>query len=353
MSNIHNIGVDFHPYQQTVAFVDQEGEVKTRRFYHSNKSVIRKFYRQFPTGSVVGVEATGSLGWFEKLIFELKLELKIGNPGAIRKLALSPHKNDARDAKHILELLDSGRFPEVRPRSDQARMILAWLNYRHSLVRSRTAIANQLQAMARSFGLDRFRIKSKSAKARFLSLDLSDDSLLLIDSRFDVHEKLTAEIEMLDQKLHGEAISEEQAKLLQTHSGIGDLTSLCLVHTLGDVGRFSRKEQVTAFVGLDPLDQSSGEKQRIGRISKRGSRLLRFLLGQSAQKTQDKQLKEFYRRVSRRRGTAKAKVATARKLLERCYIMLRDNIDYEEFRRRGEVGVPDNARKEYVVKYSL
>lgn len=350
MNNIHNIGVDFHPYQQTAAFVDKEGEIRTRRFYHTNKSAIRKFYQQFPAGSVVGVEATGSLGWFEKMIFEIKLELKIGNPRAIRKMALSPHKNDPRDANHILELLESGRFPAIMPRSEHAQMILAWLNYRHSLVRSRTAIANQLQAMARSFGLDRFRIKSKTAKARFLSLDLSDDILLLINSRFTVHEKLTEEIVILEKKLHQEAIRDEQAKLLGTHSGIGDLTALCVVHTLGDVNRFKRKEQVTSFVGLAPLDKSTGEKHRIGRISKHGSRLLRFLLGQSGQTTRDKKLKEFYRKVSRRRGTAKAKVATARKLLERCYIMLRDNIDYEEFGRRGEVGVPDCPRKKYKVK---
>jgi transposase len=353
MNNIHNIGVDYHPYQQTIAFIDKDGEVKTRRFYHTDKPAIRKFYQQFPAGSVVGVEATGSLGWFEKMIFEINLELKIGNPRAVRKMALSPHKNDRRDAIHILELLQSDRFPEIARRSDQAQMILAWLNYRHSLVRARTAIANQLQAMARSFGMDRFRIKIKTAKQRFLSLDLSEEFLVLIESRFGVHEKLTAEIEMLDQKLHAEAVRDEQAKLLDTHSGVGDLTALCLVHTLGDVNRFERKEQVTAFVGLAPLDESSGEKHRIGRISKHGSRLLRFLLGQSAQMTRDKQLKEFYRRVSRRRGAAKAKVATARKLLERCYIMLRDNIDYEEFRRRGEVSVPDSPRKKYVVKRSL
>ena len=74
--------------------------------------------------------------------------------------------------------------------------------------------------------------------------------------------------------------------------------------------------------------------------------LVRFLLGQSAQKSSDARLRSFYAQVSGRRGKPKAKVATARKLLERCYILLRDKIDYEEFRRRGEVGLPACPGKE-------
>ncbi len=73
-------------------------------------------------------------------------------------------------------------------------------------------------------------------------------------------------------------------------------------------------------------------------ISKTGSRLLRYLLveaGQTAAKTDD-QLKDFYQQVMKRRGRAKAKVAVARKLLIRCFIMLRDEIDYAEFLRRGK-----------------
>lgn len=345
MDILHYVGVDFHPYQQTVAFVDKYGEIKTRQFWHTDKVSLKKFYQGFPKGSVVGVEASGSFRWFEKMLFELQLELEIGNPALIRKMALSVHKSDKRDAEHILDLLLTGRFPAVRKRSQKSQTILAWLNYRDSLVRHRTAIGNQLQAMARSFGLPRFQTKAKTAKERIVSQTNDGDLLLLINSRFTCYGNLTKEIDLLEEKLHLEAEQDEQAKLLETHSGIGDLTALCLVHTLGDVGRFARKEQVTAFVGLAPLNESSGEKRRIGHISKHGSRLLRFLLGQAAQSSKDEKLRSFYTQVSRRRGRPKAKVAAARKLLERCYIMLRDNIDYEEFRRRGEVGLPGKHGK--------
>lgn len=346
MNILHYIGVDFHPYQQTVAFVDGQGEVKTRRFYHTEKASLRKFYQQFDQETVVGVEATGSMKWFEEMLFEIKLELKVGNPRAIRKMAISPHKNDTRDAEHILDLLLSERFPEVKKRSSQSQVVLGWLNYRDSLVRNRTAIANQLQSMARNFGLSRFSMKSKAAKEKFELDKRSEAEQFLINSRFTIFEKLSEEIKAIEQRLEVIAESEEAPKLLLSHPGIGTLTALAVVHTLGDVSRFGRKEQVTAFVGLAPLDKSSGEKQRIGQISKHGSRLVRFLLGQSAQKSSDERLRSFYAQVSRRRGKPKAKVATARKLLERCYILLRDHINYEEFRRRGEVGLPACPRKE-------
>lgn len=345
MDILHYLGVDFHPYQQTVAFVDKSGEIKTRRFFHSDKTSLRKFYQQFPKGTWVAVEATGSLHWFEKMLFELNLELKIGNPRSIRKMALSPHKNDARDARHILDLLQTHRFPAIKQRTEESQTLLAQLNYRHSLVSHRTALANQLQAMARSFGLPRFQMKTKLAKQRLRSVAQNPDFLWLINSRLTVFESLTQQIKAVEAKLAVSASLDEQVKLLKTHSGVGDLTALAVVHTLGDVGRFAKASQVVSFVGLAPLDESSGEKHRIGKISKHGSRLLRFLLGQAGQRTKDEKLRNFYKEVSRRRGKAKAKVAVARKLLVTCYLMLREQITYEEFRRRGEVDLPGYPRE--------
>ncbi len=147
----------------------------------------------------------------------------------------------------------------------------------------------------------------------------------------------------MEARLEEEANKEERAQLLMTHPGIGLINAMALVHTLGDVRRFRRKEEVVAFVGLDPLEKSSGETRRIGSISKRGSRLARYLLGQAAQASRDKKIRKFYSEVSRRRGRPKAKVAAARKLLINCYVMLRDNISYEEFTRRGEVGLYEGS----------
>jgi len=334
------IGVDYHPYQQTVAYCDDEvGEVKYRQFLHSDKQSLKGFYGRCAKNAVIGVEATGSLQWFERMLFDNGMELLIGNPRLIRRMALSRHKNDFRDAETILDLLMNGSFPRVERRSEHSQLILQMLNYRHSLVGQRTSIANQLQAFARRKGLAKFRIKARTAKERLVAAVDNDSEALLVESRFSLFQELSSEIKKLEDKLEKEANKDEKAKLLLTHSGIGKLTALAIVHTLGDVNRFRKSEQAVAFVGLDPLDKSSGEKKRIGSISKHGSRLVRYLLGQAAQVSRDKRLKQFYSQVSRRRGKPKAKVAAARKLLINCYVILRDNIDYQEFCRRGGVGL--------------
>ncbi len=129
---------------------------------------------------------------------------------------------------------------------------------------------------------------------------------------------------------------------------------LCLAHTLGDAARFASTRKLTAYVGLDVVEHSSGERKAYGGISKAGSRLLRYLLVEAAQTAVkgDEQLRTFYQQVLQRRGKPKAKVAVARKLLVRAFIMLRDEIDYAEFLRRGKtmvqrsgarVGLPGNS----------
>jgi transposase len=125
------------------------------------------------------------------------------------------------------------------------------------------------------------------------------------------------------------------------------LSALVVVHTLGDVSRFASSKQAIAFAGLDPLDRSSAGRVRHGTISKAGSFQLRHLLGQAVHCAigYDNQLKSFYKRLASRRSKSVTKVATTRKLLVRLFIMLRDEIDYNEFLRRGSaVGMPQQSQ---------
>jgi transposase len=330
------IGVDFHPYEQTVAYVSEtDGEIRYRQFLHSDKQSLVSFYRKFGTDVVVGVEATGCLWWFEKLLFENGIKLRIGNPRLIRRAALSRHKNDFRDAETILDLLLNDQFPAITPRTEKGREMLTLLNHRQFLVQKRTAIANTLQAFARAKGLDRLRLQTKKNKQKLQDAAETEMEVFLIGSRLSLYDELTRQISDMDKKLEEEVDKEPMVKLLMTHPGIGIITAMALFHTLGDVSRFRRKEEVVAFIGLDPLEKSSGEKKRIGSISKHGSRLVRHVLGQAAQTCRDHRIRSFYVQVSRRRGRPKAKVAAARKLLINCYVMLRDGINYEQFALGG------------------
>ena len=96
---------------------------------------------------------------------------------------------------------------------------------------------------------------------------------------------------------------------------------------------------VASYIGMIPREHSSGGRQRFGRISKQGNSLLRFLWGEAAIHAvrRDPELRHFYRRKLVQKGMGKARVAAARKLGIRLWIMLRDEIDYREFCRRGQL----------------
>ena len=121
-----------------------------------------------------------------------------------------------------------------------------------------------------------------------------------------------------------------------THPGVGPLTALATVLVLGPVTRFPTSKHVVSYIGLAPTVDASADKCRLGHITKQGNVLLRYVLGQAGQiaTRSDPDLRRLYSAVMHRHERAKAKVAVARKLLVRLYIMLRDQIDYAEFRDR-------------------
>jgi len=133
-------------------------------------------------------------------------------------------------------------------------------------------------------------------------------------------------IHELDERLQREAEKREAAQRLMTHPGVGPLTALGTVLALGPVERFPDGKHVTSYVGLIPQEESSGGRQRFGRLAKQGNRLLRFLLVEAAQTASrfDPGLRRVYRRLAFRKGAASAKVAVARKLVIRLYPAERD-----------------------------
>jgi transposase len=149
---------------------------------------------------------------------------------------------------------------------------------------------------------------------------------------------LDERIAALDTKVAETAAADYDACRLMTHPGVGPLTALATLLVLGPVTRFPTTKHVVSYIGLAPALASSAGKHHLGSITKQGNRLLRYVLGQAALTAVrvDPALKHLYYRVLHRRGHARAKVAVARALLVRLYIMQRDQIDYAEFLRRGQ-----------------
>jgi len=332
------IGVDIHARQQTLSYLDTtDGTFGGAELDHEQDDV-RQFYSQFKGEVIVAIEASGYTNWFEEMIEQLGHKLLVGDPAEIRRLARRRQKNDRRDADLILDLLWHNEFPALFRYPRASREVLRQLRYRHKLVKLRTMVANSLHALALNAGLSlRAQLLTKAGKKQLCSLQLSAISQQQRDELISLADELSTRILKLEQWLKVQADNDQRVLRLQTHPGVGLLTSLCLVHTLGELSRFPSTRKVAAYVGFDPMEDSSADRKVYGGISKAGSKLLRYLLieaGQSAAR-EDEHLKQFYRRLLPRRGKARAKVAVGRKLLIRCFIMARAEIDYAEFLRRG------------------
>jgi transposase len=334
------IGVDFHARQQTICYLTiEDGEIQQLVLLHENPAVVRTFYEQFAGQRVVvGFESSGYAAWFEELLEELGCEIWIGHATYIRQFAKRRQKNDRRDADLILELLHTGDFPRIHRYSRGTREMLQQLRYRQRLVKMRTMAMNMMLFMASSRGVTmRTQLQSKRGQAKMAQLPLPQPLGTQRDELLSLLQTLDQKISTIERWLEKETAGDAAVQRLQTHPGIGLLTSICVRYTLEDVSRFATTRKVSAFAGFDPMQDQSDERNRLGAISKQGSRWLRFYLVEAGQVAmrKDADLARVYKRVSLRGGHAKAKVAVARRLLVRAFIMLRDEIDYAEFQRRG------------------
>jgi transposase len=323
---------------QTVAYCDTgDGEIHLAQLDH-RKDDVRAFYAQITGQVIVGLEASGYSAWFEGMLEELGHTVWMGHATEIRRRANWRQKNDRRDAESILELMLRGDFPRIHRHSGESVEILRMLRYRHRLVKMRTMISNTLQAIAFGAGVsERSRMLTTKGQQQLRAAQMTAAMKQQVEEWIKLLDPLNERISRVEDWLENKAKSNPRVKLIMTHPGIGVLTGLALVHTLDPISRFANQRKVVAYAGMEPMERSSAERKRYLGISKAGSRLLRFLLGeagQTAAKT-DEELKRFYVRLAHRRGRPKAKVAVGRKLLTRSFIMLRDNIDYAEFRRRG------------------
>jgi len=323
---------------QTIAYCDSaDGEVKLAQLDHRNEDV-RDFYSKLTGPVIVGLESGGYSSWFEEMLEELGHTVWTGHATEIRRRANWRQKNDRRDAELILEIMLKGDFPVVHRHSQESIEVLRMLRYRARLVKMRTMISNNLRAIAINSGLsERSRMLSRAGQQRLKDARMTPATRHQSENLISLLVPLNERIGKVDRWLKEQASTDDRVKLLMTHPGVGVLTALGVVHTLEPFDRFTRQRSVVAYVGLEPMERSSAERKRFLGISKAGSRLLRFFLGEAAHVAVrfDEDLKQFHERVGKRRGKSIATVAVARKLLIRCWIMLRENIDYAEFRSRG------------------
>jgi transposase len=313
------------------------GEVLEQTLAHDGDTV-REFYASLPGPVVVGIEATGTMGWFRALMEELGITCQVGHPAAIRRAEPRRQKYDRRDAALLLRLLVENRFPAIWLPSTELRDLRALLLHRHQWVRMRTRVQNALQAIALGQRMRRGpALWSQAGQRAIAALPLSPHAAARRTALQALYRHLDDQVRELDGHVSARAGQRAQATRLMTHPGVGPVTALATEVFLGDPMRFRDGKALASYVGMIPAEYSSGVRQRLGALSKQGNPLLRFLWGEAAIHAvrKDPELRRFYRRKLAQKGLGKARVAAARKLGIRLWIMMRDQIEYEEFCRRG------------------
>jgi transposase len=212
----------------------------------------------------------------------------------------------------------------------------------------RVQVKNELQHLAMNKGITKGRkLWSKSGERVLCGLPLAPWANRRREDLFKLRSMLNEQITLLDEAVQKTAEENEKARLLMTQPGVGPITSLAFVLTMGDVSRFKRGKQVASYLGLIPREHSSGGQQRNGSISKQGNRYMRMLLVEAAQSVvrYDPEFRKEYVHLCHRKKKGIAKVAAARKLAVRLYWMLRSNTAYPEI-----VRVESSSRVPLVVR---
>jgi len=341
------IGVDFHPEFQQIALVDTDtGELQEQRLQHREEA--ETFYRELAARGMqvrVGMEASGHARWFERLLAELQIELWIGDAAEIQAKRVRKQKTDRQDAQLILKLMLKDDFPRIWVPSWENRDLRQLLWHRHRMVQARTRIMNQLQAVALNEGLRCKKRLWRSQRQRLESFQLAPWADRRRHELLELLDRLDPTIAELSQAVEQEVEKCPEAQRLATHPGVGPLTALAFVLILGKAERFQCGKQVASYLGLVPMEDSSGNRRRLGHITKQGNSLVRFLLVEAAQATV-RSLPEWrsrYFHLMMRRGRKIAKVAMARRLAVCLFWMMRQQWDYQQWSKFGShAGQPGN-----------
>ena len=334
------IGCDYHPGFQQIAFVETDtGELSERRLAHREQA--EQFYQELKQHNVavrVGMESSGHSRWFERLLRQLEFELWIGDAAEIRTKRVRKQKTDRQDAQLLLRLMMEDRFPRIWVPDAANRDMRQLLWHRHRLVQMRTRVMNQLHVVALNEGLRRKKaLWRASGRQELESIALPPWATRRRQDLLDLLDQLTPKIQELTRLLEEEVEKRPVTRRLMTHPGVGPLTALAYELVIGTPERFHCGKQIASYLGLVPEEKSSGDRRRLGHISKQGNVLLRFLLVEAAQVTVRSQAEwrsKFFH-LAMRRGRKIAKVAMARKLAVHLYWMWRQGRDYGQLQKLG------------------
>jgi transposase len=328
------IGVDLHKNSFRVCYYhnDEKYDFET---YHMSVKGLEHFKKGLKKTDELAVESTGNTGHFVRSIEGKVKRIRVINPMQFKVISESVKKTDDEDALKIAKFLSKDMIPEVRMKGKQEGQLSSLIGTRDKFVKLRTALKNKVHNILNANGI--------VTKTELLTSDKSLDKVLgnkldeacLFELEIIVSEirnlneaikKIDAQVKERGQKLDG-------FKGVTSITGIGDMSGTILLNTIGDVKYFRDEKALASYFGIVPRIRSSNETTHMGRITKMGNKIARTALVQSTLIAirYSPYLRAFYDRLKAKKGSGKAIIATARKLLGIVYNTLKNNWVFEDF----------------------
>jgi transposase len=328
-------GIDLHKKTSFITTIDNSGKIVFRRNFANREEDILDYFVSLDGPTEIVIESTCSWYWLHDLLKAHNFDVVISNPLKTKAIASAKIKNDKVDSHMLAQLLRADLIATVHVCNLKTRKLKELLRHRQRLVRDATRMKNRIHMLLMknniSFAVrDLFGVKGmKCLKAT----DLPSYHQQQLKSYLSLYDCLTEQIEPLTKQVRELAQQDPIAQLLMTIPGIGPITAMFIIAEIEDISRFPSYRNLSSYAGLVPCLDASADKSRTGRITKQGSPYLRSALVEAAHvipRMKKTRLNVFFRKRIVRAGYQKAIVATAHKMLQVVYYVLKNQTPYQE-----------------------
>ena len=332
MQTPRHIGIDLHRDRFTCCVRLENG-----RNYVTDWKLedLPRFVTKLRPSDEIAVEVTGNTRLFRDAVAAHVARVVAVDPNQFKVISHSVKKTDPNDARNLALYLEKGLLPEVRMKDKTQAQLASLTQTRDTLVKLRTALKNKINNILSAHGINLEKEALSSEKKLNEVLAMRFDAMIRLELKVIVEQirSLNQSIAELEKTIADEGSKLEGHKNLTSIKGIGPLTGSILLSVIGDINDFADEGKLAAYFGIVPRVSKSNDTEHTGRITNRGCKLGRTALVQCALIAQrySPYLKRHYEKVKARRGTGKAIIALARKLLGIIYRTLKNKWVFEDF----------------------
>jgi transposase len=322
------VGMDLHRRRSVLVRMTEAGEHLETVRISNDPEYLRAVMARAGEAPEVVLEAAYGWYWAADTLAELGASVHLAHPLGVKMFALRRVKNDQRDAADLADLLRMGRLPEAWIAPPATRELRGWVRHRAKLVGLRSCLKNQVHAVLAGAGAQvaMSDLFGTGGRALLAATRLAVESRSRVDSLLRVITALDFEIDLYAKLVGGRLRADPGYAAIQQIPGVGPLLGAVFVAEIGDITRFGRPQQLASWAGLTPKHHESDTTVHRGRITKQGSRLVRWAAVEAVQRVPDHtRLGQTRDRIGERRGRNIGVVAAARELITLVFYGLRDH----------------------------